>query len=135
MSDKGSQVAYLKTLPESCKRGFKVPDMRNLFGNARPGKALDQSGPCLSGFRVAPDVTASIHSEGVVLFHLGRGTIFNANRVGAMIWSGAVERWSLDRVAASISNEFSIAAPTARQDAAEFLAQLAAEGLLVTEGS
>jgi hypothetical protein len=109
--------------------------MLNFFENEHPGKAPDQSGPCLSGFRVAPDVTASIHSEGVVLFHLGRGTVFSANRVGAMIWNGVVERWSLDRVAASIGSAFPIAAPTARRDAAEFLAQLAAEGLLLTDAN
>jgi hypothetical protein len=71
----------------------------------------------------------------VVLFHIGRGTVFSANRVGAIIWNGAVERWSLDRVAASISSAFPIPASTARQDAAEFLAQLAAEGLLLADAS
>jgi len=69
------------------------------------------------------------------LIHLGRGTVFSANRVGAMIWNGAAQRWSLDRVAASISSEFHIPQQTVQQDTAEFLTQLAAEGLLVPDAN
>jgi Coenzyme PQQ synthesis protein D (PqqD) len=112
-----------------------VPDMMNLFRNGRLRKAPKQLGPDHLGFRVAPDVKASLHPDGVVLIHLGTGTVFSANRVGAMIWNAAAERWSLDRVAASISSEFHIPAQRVQQDAAEFLAQLAAEGLLVSEES
>jgi hypothetical protein len=64
-----------------------------------------------------------------------RGKVFSANRIGAMIWNGAAERWSLDRIAESIGREFHVGAPTARRDAAEFLAQLAAEGLVVPDAS
>jgi hypothetical protein len=94
--------------------------------------------PCKSnsgllGFRVAPDVKASSHSEGVVLIDVRRGTVFSANRVGAMIWNAAAEEWTLDRIAESISNEFHIPTQAAQDDAAEFVAQLAKEGLLVPE--
>ena len=91
--------------------------------------------PAQSGFHVAPDVKASLHPDGVVLIHLGRGTVFSANRVGAMIWNGAVERWSIERVAESISSELNVAPATVQRDAAEFLAQLTAEGLLVPDAS
>lgn len=108
--------------------------MLNLFTRRRPRaqQTPDGLGPNHLGFRAAPYVKASVHSEGVVLLHLGRGTVFSANRVGAMIWNGAAERWSLDRVVASISSEFHVSPQTARQDTSDFLAQLAAEGLLVT---
>jgi hypothetical protein len=109
--------------------------MLNLFGNSRSNKKPDRLGPGALGFRVAPDVKASLHSEGVVFLHTSRGTVFSANRVGAMIWNGAAKRWSLDRVAESISNEFHVGSQTARQDAAEFLAQLAAEGLVVPDAN
>jgi hypothetical protein len=109
--------------------------MLKIFGIRRRRKAPDQWGPGHLGFRIAPDVKASMHSEGVVLINLSRGTVFSANRVGALIWNAAAQRWSLDRVAASISSEFHIPAQAAQQDAAEFLAQLAAEGLLVTDAS
>jgi hypothetical protein len=86
-------------------------------------------------FRVAPEVKASQHSDGVVLIHLGRGTVFSANRVGAMIWNGVAERRSLEKVAQSISGVFHIPPQTVQRDAAVFLAQLQAEGLLVPDAS
>jgi hypothetical protein len=85
--------------------------------------------------RAAPDVRASLHPDGMVLIHLGSGMVFSANRVGAMIWKGATERRSLEEVSASISGEFDIPQQTVQQDAARFLAQLEAEGLLVPDAS
>jgi hypothetical protein len=74
-----------------------------------------------------------LHNEGVVLINVSRGTVFSANRIGAMIWNAAAERWPLDRIAESISSEFHIPAQAAQDDAAEFVAQLAKEGLLEPE--
>jgi hypothetical protein len=91
--------------------------------------------PAGLGFQIAMDVKASTHAEGIVLINLKRGTVFSANRVGAVIWNAAAERWSLDRVVDSISREFAIPAQTAHRDAAEFLAQLAAEGLLIPDAN
>lgn len=109
--------------------------MFSFLRNGRLRKAPKQPEPGHLGFHVAPDVKASVHPNGVVLIHLGRGTVFSANRVGAMIWNGAAERRSLDQVAASISREFHISPQAVQQDAAEFVAQLAAEGLLVSDAS
>jgi hypothetical protein len=91
--------------------------------------------PPLLGFRIAPGVKASQHSHGLVLINLARGTVFSANRAGAMIWNGAADRWPLDRIAESISSEFQVPAKTAQDDAAEFIAQLEAEGLLVPDAN
>src|SRR5436190_24351881 len=77
-------------------------------------------------FHPAPDVKASLHADGVVLIHHAKGTVFSANRVGAMIWKGITERWGVDRVAASISEEFAIPQQTVLDDTVEFLAQLEA---------
>jgi hypothetical protein len=109
-----------------------------MFGFLRRGyqaAAPDKSGKSGTGlgFRIAPDVKASLHEGGVVLIHLSRGTVFSANRVGATIWNAAAEDWSLDRVVGSISSEFHIPPQIAKDDATEFLAQLAAEGLLVCD--
>ena len=109
--------------------------MMSFFRSKCWHKAPNTLGPGHLAFRVAPDVKASVHPDGVVLIHLGRGTVFSANRVGAIIWNGAAERWSLDRVAASISSEFHIPEQTVQKDAVEFLEQLAAEGLLVCDAS
>jgi hypothetical protein len=89
-------------------------------------------------FRFAPDVNASQHPNGVVLIHLGRGTVFPANRVGAIgaiIQNGVAERRSLEKAAEPIGSESHIPPQTVRQDAAVFLAQLQAEGLLVPHAS
>jgi hypothetical protein len=109
--------------------------MLNLFQSTSPRTPPDRLGPSPLGFRIAPDVKASLHSDGMVLIHHSRGTVFSANRVGAAIWNGAAERWSLDRVAGSISKEFAVPAQTAQQDTLEFLAQLASEGLLVSDAA
>ena len=109
--------------------------MLSLFRSRRPSRAPGDLEPGRLKFRVAPDVKASLHPDGVVLIHLGKGTVFSANRIGAMIWNGAVERWSLQRVAASISGEFHVPPQTVQQDAARFLAELEAEGLLISDPS
>jgi hypothetical protein len=87
------------------------------------------------GFRIAPDVKTSTHAEGIALINLRQGTVFSANRVGAVIWNAAAQRWSLDRVVESITREFGVPAQTALEDAAQFLAQLAAEGLLIPDAN
>ena len=109
--------------------------MLNLFRSAHPRTASEQFRANPLGFRIASDVKASMHSDGIVLIHHGRGTVFSANRIGTMIWNGAQERWSLNRVAGSISKEFEVPAQTAQQDTLEFMAQLAAEGLLVSDAA
>ncbi|HUB82768.1 MAG TPA: PqqD family protein [Bryobacteraceae bacterium] len=102
-----------------------------IHGKQKPPRSL----PLRSGFRVAPGVKASQHSEGLVLINLSRGTVFSANRAGAIIWNAAVDRWPLERIAESISSEFHVPAGAARDDAADFIAQLAAEGLLVPDAN
>jgi hypothetical protein len=102
-----------------------------LFRTRRRTSEAEQKVPETPRLGVAPEVKASVHPDGVVLIHVGRGTVFSANLVGAMIWNGAAEGWTIQEVAASISSKFHIPPETARHDAAAFLAQLQAEGLLV----
>jgi hypothetical protein len=85
------------------------------------------------GFHIAPEVKASMHPQGIVLIDMRGGKVFSANRVGAMVWRGAAEGWSLERVTQSIGQKFQAPAGMVRQDIVEFLAQLAAEGLLVAD--
>jgi len=103
----------------------------NLF--QRASKQVSQASETALRFRVAPEVKASLHPDGVVLIHAGTGTVFSANRVGAMIWDGAAKQRSLDQVVRSISDAFQIPAQTVQQDTARFLAQLEAEGLLIAD--
>ena len=109
--------------------------MIGFFRNIGFRSPRDEAEPAALKFRVAPEVKASLHPDGVVLIHLGKGTVFSANRVGALIWSRAAERWSVSRLAAFVSGEFNIAPETAQRDTAAFLEQLKAEGLLVADAN
>ena len=86
-------------------------------------------------FRIAPDVKASVHPDGVVLIHMSKGTVFSANRAGALIWSAATRQGSLDKLAQAISGEFQVPRETAERDAADFLEELKAEGLLIADAN
>ncbi len=76
------------------------------------------------------DVKASVHEDGLVLLHAGRGRVFSANRVGAHIWRGLTEGQSPELVAAAISREFEVPAERAHEDTIAFVAQLERAGLL-----
>ena len=107
--------------------------MLTLFGIGRRKLEPEKPGPSDLGFHIAPDVKASEHPDGLVLIDRRRGTVFSANRAGAMIWSAAAQRWSIEHIAEALSNEFHIPSQTARNDAAEFICRLAEEGLLVRD--
>ena len=76
-----------------------------------------------------------MHADGLVLIHAARGTVFSSNRVGAMIWRGAAERWNLAALTAAISGEFDVPQERARTDALAFLAQLEKAGLLLRDAN
>src|SRR5690242_10279140 len=133
MSDRNREPAYSKTLAKRISTQTRKLEMINFFKMWRTKTAANQPEAAALRFRVASDVKASQHPDGLVLIHVGKGTVFSANRAGAMIWNGAAEHQSLDKVAESISGAFNIPEPTARRDAAEFMAQLASEGLLIPD--
>jgi len=108
--------------------------MMNLFWNKRNRTAPDPAEHVTARLCVPPDVKASPHPDGIILIHRERGIVYSANRVGAMIWRAVAEGRSLESVVDSIGGEFRIPRQTAHEDAAEFLAQLEAEGLLLHLG-
>jgi hypothetical protein len=127
---------YSKTLPErKSSVRLEEPKMMSLFSSRSLRNAPSDLEPGRLRFRIAPDVKASLHPDGVILMHIGRGTVFSANLVGARIWSGAAERWSMGKLAASLSGEFHIPPEIAQRDATEFLEQLQSEGLLVPDAN
>lgn len=90
--------------------------------------------PTIEGcLRLSPDVRASVHRDGLVVIHFGKGTVFSANRAGARIWTGVVEQWNAEDLMRCISDEFNITLEIARRDAAAFIDQLKSEGLLIAE--
>ena len=79
--------------------------------------------------KIGSDAAASIHEDGIVIFHTRKGRLFSSNRTGACIWRCIEQRLSLDAIAQKIGSEYQIAVTTAREHAASFLAELERHGL------
>jgi hypothetical protein len=79
---------------------------------------------------VSPDVIASPHEDGVVFLHVGRGEVFNSNRIGARIWRGLVEKEPLGAVTAAIASEYGVEPELVERDARGFLREMEARGFL-----
>src|SRR5258707_2725286 len=84
-------------------------------------------------FSISPDARASVQADGVVFLHLGSGSVFRSNRIGARIWRGLLEREDMDSLAAHISREYAVPRDQVDQDAAGFIADLQTQGLLARD--
>src|SRR5438132_1484924 len=114
-------------------------------GVLRPGKMLKLFGKlaCLAStppwrgqarehgpIMISSDARVSLDQNGAVFLNTRRGVVFTANRMGARIWQGLLDRESLESIGAGISRETGAAPDQARQDAAEFVTQLESQGFL-----
>lgn len=79
---------------------------------------------------ISPDARASLDHSGIVFLHVGSGMVFSSNCIGARIWRGLRDHASLETIAADISGEYGVPREQVRQDAAGFVADLEAKGLL-----
>lgn len=84
-------------------------------------------------FTLSPEATASLHHDGIVILHTGKGRVFSSNKSGALIWRGIEQRRSLDGLVEDISREFQIAVTTARAHTLNFLAALERQALIQRE--
>jgi hypothetical protein len=84
---------------------------------------------CNGRIRLNPGATASIHDDGLVILHVPSGRIFASNRTGARIWQCLEQQLPLEAIAAEIIHNYGIDRATAREDAANFLAELERNGL------
>jgi hypothetical protein len=84
---------------------------------------------------ISPDVISSVHADGVVFLHIGSGAVFNSNPVGARIWQGLADRKPLAAVVSAIAQEFGVEPAQVGRDAANFLADLEAQGFLTRGAS
>jgi UDP-N-acetylglucosamine transferase subunit ALG13 len=75
-------------------------------------------------FTVNPEAAASIHDDGIVILHTGKGCIYSSNGTGARVWRCVEQRLSLEAIANEISGAYQIARTTAREHALRFLAEL-----------
>ena len=81
---------------------------------------------------IVPDtsVKASVHDDGVVLFHVARGRIFSSNRIGAAVWRGIERQLPLETIVRDVATQYQVALETVRADAARFVAELERQQLV-----
>jgi len=87
------------------------------------------------GFSVNPEAAASIHEEGIVIFHAGNGTMYSSNQTGARVWQAVERRLSLEAIVEEISDAYQIAVTTAREHAIRFLEELERRTLIQRESA
>lgn len=85
-------------------------------------------------FSISPDVKASVRQDGVVFLHVGSGSIFKCNGIGARIWRGLLESEGLSAIADDISREYAVPRGQVEQDAAGFIADLETQGIVARNG-
>ena len=84
-------------------------------------------------FSINPEAAASIHDEGIVIFHAGNGTLYSSNRTGARVWRAVERQLSLGAIAEELSSAYQIALTTAREHAVRFLEELERHMLIQRE--
>jgi Coenzyme PQQ synthesis protein D (PqqD) len=86
-------------------------------------------------FTVNPNAAASLHEDGIVILHTGKGCLFSSNGTGARIWLGVENQLSSQAIAEEISSEYQIAPNIAHQHTVNFLAELERQGLIQREAT
>ena len=86
-------------------------------------------------FTVNPNAAASMHEDGIVILHTGKGCLFSSNGTGARIWRGVEKQLSLQAIAAEISSEYQVAPDIAHRHTVNFLAQLERQALIQREAT
>ena len=81
-------------------------------------------------FHPSRAVNASVSADGLVLLDVDGGLILTSNAVGARIWQLLEQGRSTSEIARQIADEYAIAIERAHQDAAAFIAALAARELV-----
>jgi Coenzyme PQQ synthesis protein D (PqqD) len=84
-------------------------------------------------FTANPEACASIHNQGIVILHLGRGTMYSSNETGASIWRLIEQQLPLEAIAEQISGEYQISHATCREHLVAFLADLEQQALIHRE--
>jgi hypothetical protein len=80
--------------------------------------------------KISSDAAASIHEDGIVILHAGKGRLFSSNRTGARIWQCIEQQLPLEGIAEKLTSEYQIARATAQEHAARFLVELERHSLI-----
>ena len=84
-------------------------------------------------FSVNPEAAASVHEDGIVILHTGKGYLFASNGTGARIWRGVEQRLTLEAIVEEIGSWYQIALTIAREHTIRFLAELERHELILRE--
>jgi hypothetical protein len=79
---------------------------------------------------VNPEAAASIHDDGIVILHVGKGRLFGANATGARIWRAIERELPLEAIAEEISSAYRVPQATAQEHTVRFLAELERHALI-----
>jgi hypothetical protein len=81
-------------------------------------------------FQIPPKVHARRFDDEIVLLHLGVGTYFSLDSVGATIWEQLTSGKTPDETVAVLLAQYDVKAPAARADVQRLAEALLAAGLL-----
>lgn len=84
----------------------------------------------ITDFTIAPGVRETASEDGAVLLDIEQGICFSLNPVGLRIWELLKKRCSLDQIADSLAQEFSVPRTQILSDASEFIEALEAKNLI-----
>ena len=89
----------------------------------------------LSDFKFTPnpEACASIHDQGVIILHLGTGSVFSSNETGASIWRRVEQQLPLEVITEQLSDEYRVAPATSRKHVVAFLHELERRALVQRE--
>ena len=88
-----------------------------------------------STFAVDPEAAASIHEDGIVIFHISNGRLFSSNGTGARIWRALEKQLSLEAITSEVSDAYQIARATAGEQVVRFLGELERHMLIHREAA
>lgn len=85
-------------------------------------------------FTIAPGVRETASEDGAVLLDVEQGICFSLNPVGLRIWELLKRRCSLDQIADTLAQNFSVPRAQLLSDAAEFIEALETKHLIQRPG-
>lgn len=88
----------------------------------------------ITDLTIGPGVRETASEDGAVLLDVEQGICFSLNPVGLRIWELLKRRCSLDQIADTLAQDFSVPRAQLLSDAAEFIEALEAKHLVQRPG-
>ena len=89
----------------------------------------------MSRWRASPDALAATLAEGAVLLNLRTNRYHSLNATGTRIWALLLEGRAEDEIVQTLSAEYSVEVPVARDETRALIAALNDAGLLAEDAS